>query len=226
MVKVHTKTQHYQTRYSQALEVHFITTQKQILLHLPKSMAKILVDQDGVLADFDTHFYNMWKKLYPYRQHLPKEQRVTYYIDLLYPKKYKIDIIRIMRAKGFFRNIPIIAGAKEALEWLIEQGHEVYICTRPMARSNYCVQEKYEWAKQHLGEYWAGRMLFARDKTLHDADILIDDKPDITGNKQPTWEQVLFHAAYNAHLNKKRLYSWNIEQLKKTLLEANENLEE
>ena len=40
-------------------------------------------------------------------------------------------------------------------------------------------------------------------------DVLIDDKPNITGSATPTWQQLLFDAPYNRHVaHLPRLSSW------------------
>jgi hypothetical protein len=40
-------------------------------------------------------------------------------------------------------------------------------------------------------------MVMTRDKCLVQGDVLIDDKPEITGSLIPTWEHIVFAAPYN-----------------------------
>jgi len=47
------------------------------------------------------------------------------------------------------------------------------------------------------------------DKTTVRGDVLIDDKPKISGSQRPAWQQILFTAPYNTSVNDKpRLDHW------------------
>jgi 5'-nucleotidase len=79
------------------------------------------------------------------------------------------------------------------------------------------VGEKYDWISCHLGDEWCHRVIITRDKTLIKGDILIDDKPQVTGlNEKPAWKHVVFSQSYNTNVKgKMRLDSW--EMWKETL---------
>ena len=48
------------------------------------------------------------------------------------------------------------------------------------------------------------------DKTVVRGDVLIDDKPAITGAHHPVWKQLLFEAPYNRHVtDRPRLTKWS-----------------
>lgn len=47
---------------------------------------------------------------------------------------------------------------------------------------------------------WLTRLIITSDKTKIRGDLLIDDKPYITGSEYPAWEHVLFTAPYNSEL--------------------------
>lgn len=47
--------------------------------------------------------------------------------------------------------------------------------------SRFCCQEKWEWVREHLGDEFLDRVILTRDKTVVRADLLVDDKPRITG---------------------------------------------
>ncbi|RXM98138.1 5'(3')-deoxyribonucleotidase, mitochondrial [Acipenser ruthenus] len=72
----------------------------------------------------------------------------------------------------------------------------------------------YAWVDKHLGSEFLEQIILTRDKTVVSADLLIDDRPDITGaESHPTWEHILFSACHNKHqqLNHpiRRLHSWS-----------------
>merc|ERR1711988_10781 len=70
-------------------------------------------------------------------------------------------------------------------------------CTSPLLGHPTCCQEKIEWIQEHFGEAYIKRMILCQDKTTVRADILVDDKPFISGLYPPTWQQCLFNAPYN-----------------------------
>jgi len=164
----------------------------------------ILVDQDGVLADYEQGMLNRFRELYPDEPFVPLEQRTTFYVEGDYPEKLKPGIRTITKEKGFYRNLPPMAGALEALAGLQEQ-HEVFICTSPLSAYQNCVLEKFEWVDEYLGPEWIRRLRIEKDKTLTMGDILIDDRPEVTGLRTPVWQHILFDQPYNRHIKRPRL---------------------
>ena len=168
----------------------------------------ILVDMDGVLTDFEGRFLQEWKKKFPHHPHVPLEKRETFYLEENYPDGLKKDIENIFSAPGFFENLDKIPGGKEALTRMEALGHEVLICTSPISRYENCVLEKYHWISKNLGYEWTKRMIVTKDKTLIFGDILIDDKPEHTGLRIPSWKYVLFDAPYNRKVKSDLRITW------------------
>lgn len=170
---------------------------------------RILVDQDGVLADFERNFTEIWKKKYPNRIHVPMEQRTTFNIKDDYPKKYQKDIESIYNSPSFISSLPPILGGIEAVLEMDKMGLEVFICTSPLSEYKNCVLEKYEWVEKHLGKEWIKKIILSKDKTVIRGDKLIDDKPEINGIMTPSWEHIVFDQNYNKQiLDKKRIIKW------------------
>ncbi len=172
----------------------------------------ILLDQDGVLSDYNTGLYERWADRHPQEfdeYHIPFE-RVPYDITGYYTGVVQEHLKAIENEPGFFGSLPPIAGAVDAAHELLALGHRVCICTRPSKhRMAMCALEKFQWIHMHLGEAFVERMMVVRDKTFAHGDILIDDKPEITGAlKHPAWKHVLYDWPYNRHVNKPRL-SWD-----------------
>jgi len=111
----------------------------------------ILIDQDGVLADFECGFHTAWQACHHAHPPLPLEQRRNFYVRNDYPEHLRSEVEAIYTARGFYRNLPPVAGAIEGLTAMLARGHEVRICTSPLNAYQYCVPEKYEWVEQHLG---------------------------------------------------------------------------
>ncbi len=169
----------------------------------------ILVDIDGVLADFENGFLQAWKKKFPYYTHVPLEKRETFYLIEGYPAGLEKDLDSIYKAPGFFQNLDVIKGGKEALEKMQTRGHKVLICTSPISKYENCVLEKYNWISKNLGYEWTKKIIMTKDKTLVFGDILIDDKPEQTGLRKPAWKHVLFEAPYNKHVKTKLTITWD-----------------
>lgn len=174
---------------------------------------RILVDMDGVIADFEKESFDRYRTRYPELPFIPLKERVTFYAsedyNTRFGSEYKQIIANICNEKDFFNSLPIIEGAKEALNQMIEKGYEVFLCTSPLQNFQYCVLEKYEWINTHFGKEWVARIILTRDKTIVNGDILIDDRPEIQGSDFPKWKHILFHQPYNSQVNKPRIVMWD-----------------
>lgn len=168
----------------------------------------ILLDQDNVLADFDKGMSDNFAKQFP---NLPlNKERLHFYWADDYPE-YAKAFRQIYTAKGFFENLEPMAGAICAFYELLDKGHDVRICTSPIDEFQYCVGEKFAWVEKHLGKDGVKRLILTKDKTWVRGDILIDDKPIITGSLMPTWTHWHYLHAYNAHLPNKKVTWTNRE---------------
>lgn len=156
----------------------------------------ILVDMDGVLADYERGFLDEWRKRHPDKSYIPLEERMTFYVRDQYPQEYKGLIGELITSKGFYLNLPVMEFAKEGLEKLSKK-YEVLICTSPLSDYKNCVGEKFEWAEKNLGEEWPMKIIVAKDKTLVRGNYLIDDKPDVKGKMKPVWEQIVYKHPFN-----------------------------
>src|SRR3989339_189399 len=165
----------------------------------------ILVDMDGVLANYELGFLNEWRKRNPDKISIPLEERTTFYARDQYPAEYKQPMHEITTSKRFYLNLPIIAGAKEGIERLARD-YEVRICTAPISDYKNCVAEKLEWNEINLGKEWPMRTIIAKDKTFVFGDYLIDDRPnaEIGGAMKPFWQQILYKQPYN-----NGLFTWD-----------------
>lgn len=157
----------------------------------------ILVDLDGVIADFELGFLNSWRKKYPQEFYVPLKKRQAFKIRDDYPEELGNRVKGIYFKEGFFKSLPEIPGSIQTIKKLSEGGHQVFICTNPMSGHITCVMEKFEWVREKLGPEWDKRIIVTEDKTLVFGDILIDDKPKIVGLKKPKWKLVLFDQPYN-----------------------------
>ena len=169
---------------------------------------RILVDMDGVITDFDREFLQRWRQRHPDQFYIPVEQRTAFYLKDEYPEELKPLVAEILLESSFFEKMMPMPGAIEALREMEALSFEVFICSSPLSTYGHCVLEKYKWVESYLGSAWVRNIILTKDKTIVKADILIDDKPQITGaEKEPSWEHILYDRPYNRNVNK-RMLTW------------------
>jgi len=175
---------------------------------------RILIDMDGVIADFDGEFLKRWRERYPDKVYVPLEKRTTFYVKDTYPEELHPLVREIILEPGFFRDMMPMTGVKGALTEMEQIGLELFICTSPLSTYKNCVLEKFEWVDRELGPDWVNRIILTKDKTLIKADYIIDDKMEIIGVESvPSWEHIIYDRPYNQGSHKKRLVWDNWKQV-------------
>ncbi|MBI5138977.1 MAG: 5'-3'-deoxyribonucleotidase [Candidatus Vogelbacteria bacterium] len=164
---------------------------------------RFLVDMDGVLADFTQGVLDLMAEHMPEIERLPYEAHKEFEVQYNYPTEVRGKIRALANRPGFFRNLKPIEGAIQGIRQLASEGREVFICTAPLKEWQNCVAEKYEWVEKYLGPEFVRRIILTRDKTLVDAHVLIDDRPNPAGNgcQQPSWLHWLYDQPYNKEVN-------------------------
>ena len=165
----------------------------------------ILLDQDGVVADFERGFLACWQERFPNRPHIALDQRTTFYPRDQYPQEFRDDIAQLVAEEGFYLNLPPIEGAIIGVNQMIDSGHKVFICTSPLLAYIYCVPEKYSWVERYFGVEMVKNIIVAKDKTLIHGDFLVDDRPEISGVTHATWEHIVFDQPFNRHVLNRRI---------------------
>jgi 5'-nucleotidase len=169
---------------------------------------RILVDMDGVITDFNKTVWDLFEIEYPELMKLfPRpDPIVDFYAEDAYESKvFKQAMIDINSASVFFKRLSPIEGAIDALKDL-EKEYEVFICTAPLLENPTCCDDKLWWVDTHLKGDWVRRTIITKDKTVIDGDILIDDKPIITGiAENPIWQRIIFDQPYNKNVVGRRL---------------------
>lgn len=180
---------------------------------------RILVDMDGVIADWGAEWDRRLDALGGVAKSIPRhaEQR-SFDLSQGRTDEEKAIIDAIFTAPGFYRDLQPIEGAKLALKQMVKLGHDVRIVTSPWVSNPTCASDKLNWVVKHYGSHWGQRVIITTDKTLVRGDILIDDKPLISGalpawhtdaTRRRSWEHVLFDQPYNQHItNRRRILNW------------------
>jgi 5'-nucleotidase len=193
----------------------------QTISSLKETRKVVLVDMDGVLADFETQFLSKWREAYPKESWVALDERKTHYVDMdpsgVYDSTRSHEIIE---APGFYKTMAPIPGAIEALLALDKlPGIEACICTAPFGADDVqrkqCEAEKREWVSAHLGDQWltANKFICTKNKVAVSGVLLIDDKPDpYKAGDNPPWQHVVFSQPFNTKSieceGKPRMQSW------------------
>eukprot|EP00924_Labyrinthula_sp_SR-Ha-C_P016704 augustus_masked-scaffold_6-processed-gene-12.38-mRNA-1 protein AED:0.22 eAED:0.24 QI:0/-1/0/1/-1/1/1/0/726 len=175
----------------------------------------ILIDMDNTLVDWDGGFIRRYAK----KTGKPIEEvrdivreRSEFEIEKNFAEKETEAVIEVIQEQGFYYELKPFEGAVEALKEMVDMGVDVRLVTSPHPTcAAECAKEKYDWLEKYLGPSWIDRLVIARDKTYMYGDVLIDDKPKVSGkSKVIQWTQVVFHQNYNAGVSgKARLSKWS-----------------
>ncbi|NWJ09751.1 NT5C protein, partial [Crypturellus undulatus] len=146
---------------------------------------RVLVDMDGVLADFEGALLRGFARRFPAEPRVELAQRRGFSVREQYRglrPELADKVASIYESPGFFLGLDPIPGAIEAMrEMMLMPDTQVFICTSPLRNYEHCILEKYTWVEKHLGPEFVERIILTRDKTVVSADLLFDDKDTIRG---------------------------------------------
>jgi 5'(3')-deoxyribonucleotidase len=170
---------------------------------------RLLLDMDGVTADFMGHVYNVVEQ--ETGDKLCHADTVDYWFG---DTEHKPLILDIMHRPGTFRNLDVITGAVRAVNRLREQ-YDVVVCTQPTT-STTCETEKREWLAEHFDADFAESAIVTRDKSKVLGKAIIEDNPNIDGQFIP----IMFDQAWNRNrISKYRIFGWHDTKLIKRVME-------
>lgn len=135
-------------------------------------MAKILIDMDGVLCNYQTKFVE-WRFKHP---------------EIKFPQA---DI-------RFWQELEPMLGALDAVR-AISKYHDVYFATAPSYLNAMCYTGKRMWIENYFGIEACKNLILCYDKSMLRGDVLIDDNLDTNGQNEfegtlilhQNWEETL-----------------------------------
>lgn len=171
-------------------------------------MQRLAVDMDGVLADVYEQFFRYDEKDFGKRRPLEDVVGVEERKAFPYINEY-------VYTEGFFRTAPIVKDSVGILAALNEV-YELFIVSAAMEFPQ-SLPEKLEWLNEHFKFISWQQIVFCGNKTIIDADIMIDDH--FKNLDQFKGTTILFSQPHNQLKNSgrhKRAESW--EQVASLLL--------
>ena len=155
-------------------------------------MVRIAVDMDEVIADFIAKQLRLFNEANGTTY--SKEDLAGKKLREIHPEQAE-NIRGMVSDDTYFSDLPVIEGAKEALEKLAEK-HEIFITTAAMEFPT-SFDAKYAWLKEHFGFIPESNYVFCGDKSIISADYLIDDHLRHLENFQG--QGILFASEHNHH---------------------------
>lgn len=133
-------------------------------------MARIAVDMDEVIADFNAKFITTFNAHF--------DERLT--LDDLRGKSFlhcrpelQQGIMQMLSENDFFADLPVIPDSQEILSRMCER-HEIYIATAAMEFPP-CFNAKFSWLRKNFPFISPANIVFCGSKSIINADYLIDD---------------------------------------------------
>jgi 5'-nucleotidase len=165
---------------------------------------RIAVDMDEVIAD------SFGKQLSCYSQrtarNLTPELVASKGLSSLIPHDRREEFSGIPHEEGFFADLELIEGSREAL-LALSQDHDIYIASAAMeVPSSFAA--KYEWLQKNFAFIPTSQIVFCGDKNVINADVLVDDRS--RHFKEFRGTGILFTAPHNAKEDAPlRANNWN-----------------
>ncbi len=139
---------------------------------------RVLLDVDGVLADFHTPCLALINEYGGTNHKLEDFDDWNIFDALKTPPEVKSRVYKTMKRTGWCSNIGIYPGAKEGVELLLQHTN-LYIVTSPMDGPTW-TSERDSWLKRHF-DIDSEHVIHTSAKYVCAGDMLIDDKISRTG---------------------------------------------
>ncbi len=181
----------------------------------------VLVDMDGVLAEFDDEVISRIRDRHP---HVPiLHARKHFYLYEDYDEHARL-VMELSDEEGFFESLPVGRDAIAGWQKLIDLGYHPRICSSPKLSNPHSEREKLIWLRKHFvpvfGNNVADEAIITRDKHEYDGIALIDDRPEIRHSTKAKWQHVVFTRPYNKDVIGPRIDGWLDERLPELLEKA------
>jgi 5'(3')-deoxyribonucleotidase len=155
---------------------------------------------DGVIADTVSNFLAWYERDYGVK-----------YDKSVFIGKSELEALpdkavrKYVLTPGFFRSVPVMPGAREALLQL-SKDFEIYIVSAAMEFPQ-SLSEKQEWLGEHFEFISWRNIVFCGDKSIIGTDFMIDDH--LKNLDSFRGKPILFTAEHNIHANShERVNDW------------------
>lgn len=165
---------------------------------------KIAVDQDWVLAKLTEKWIKYYNAIFDDNLSIDdiKDWNITQFVK----DEAKPFMLNILNIHKFYRDLEIREDAYDTLKTMSEMPNiELFIVTDPFTRMSF--KSKYDWLKEHFDFIPTQNYVFTGNKSIIDADILIDDSKHNCEIFHGL--PILFNAPYNKeNTDFFKVYNW------------------
>jgi 5'(3')-deoxyribonucleotidase len=137
-----------------------------------EALMRILMDVDGVLADFLSPCLAIINRLTRSKRTLSELTSWNIFESLKIPQEIIEQVYREMKEPGWCHQLPVQDGAVDGIRRL-QRSAEVYAVTSPMSGPTW-VHERTLWLERHFPDL-AG-VIHTEEKHCVAGDVLVDDK--------------------------------------------------
>jgi len=172
-------------------------------------MKRIAVDMDEVMADTVAEHILRYNRDHDLA--ISKAEMQGKWLWQVVPASHHNKLEEYLRSEDFFESLEVMPEAQRVLSRLQEH-YEVFVASAAMEVPT-SFAAKYRWMQKHFSFIAPSHTVFCGDKTILNADFLIDDNPRQFRGFQG--EGILFSAPHNAFVTGyRRVHSWlEVEQM-------------
>ena len=156
-------------------------------------MARIAVDMDEVIADFNAKFIATFNARGG-RQISVGEMAGKAFHSLL--PEMQEEVLAMIGAEGVFADLPVMPDSQDVLARMSKR-HEIFITTAAMEFPA-CFNDKFSWLKEHFPFISPMNVVFCGSKSIINADYLIDDNSHHFAHFRG--EGILYSAPHNLYV--------------------------
>lgn len=157
----------------------------------------MLLDQDGPLAAWDRHFWNLCVAEGIEFDIADPDLSAHRYITEHIPNPDHLERAKALhRSPGFYADIPVVPGAQEGVEALLDYNINVWICTKPSFWNSQCESGKRAWIFEHFPAL-SQRFHISLHKGMVFGDVLLDDAHVREWIDVARWSPVVYRTRYN-----------------------------
>ncbi|TCP19311.1 5'(3')-deoxyribonucleotidase [Scopulibacillus darangshiensis] len=155
-------------------------------------MKRIAIDMDEVIADFNLKHLSLFNR--DYNENITVEDLKGKKLRELRPD-LKEEIRKYLIEPTFFRDLAVMKDSQDVIKELSEH-YEIFITTAAMEFPT-SFAAKYEWLKEHFNFLSDMNFVFCGDKSIINADYLIDD--NVRHFKRFSGQGILFTSPHNLY---------------------------
>ena len=168
----------------------------------------IAIDMDNCICNLQEVVVSLFNKRY--NTNYAVEDFTDYDVAHILPKNQAVLMKTMYGEENLYGNIKPLTGSQNAVEKLINAGHQVYIVSDIIPKT---YAEKVEWIKFYFPQIDEAHICAMKHKHMFKCDVMIEDNLQNLLAK-PYYERICFDYAWNRGVSDytygiHRVHNWN-----------------